>query len=183
MEIMDGELVREEKPTLGVLLERLQEADDGLLNLNEDQAKALVADLAEKVDAYKYVDEKFESEIARLASRIADFQEHKKALESNRKRLRELMLFHMESKGFEKLPGNAYSVSKVMRRDIELTLGDPTPELYRKFPDLIKRSYAWNNSAVKAAIKANPDDIEIQSFGREIKTSFIKFSVRKDLLK
>lgn len=164
--------------TLGQMLYLLNATDQGLEELQPDKLKELFSDLSDKVDSYKYMLEKFDMEVARLKNRIAEYQSTKKTLENNRKALLDLMKYHMEEKGFQKLPGNDYVASLVKRRDAQVkTLQSPSAADYRKWPAFVKREYSWSVSSLKEAIKQDPEGFK--SFGEVVETSYLTFKVRK----
>ncbi len=168
--------------TLPGLLQTLERADQGLLDLSEEAQKQIVAELATKIDAYKYLDEKFDLEIERMAKQVRDLQAVKKTLTSNKERLRELMDFHMKENKFERLPGETYAVQRIVKKhDIELTVGPPTAEDVVAWPAFVKASYSWDAVALKNAIKADPTHPVLSWFGEPKESSYIKFSVRRDV--
>ena len=169
------------KKTLGDILSSLQQADDGLLSFTEEQQRSVVEDLKDKVDSYKYIDDKFDAEITRLDEQMKMIAEVKKSLQNNKAKLRELMAFHMVQNNFEKLPGQMFQVSLVRRNDVDLTItNEPNEELLLEYgPQFINKTYSWNTTSLKRAVKADPE--AYAKFGTFKEKSHVQFTVRKNL--
>jgi len=164
--------------SLQSLLTTLSANDAGLLEMTPEQQESIVLALSTKVDSLHYIDEKFESEVVRVSKRIEELQTAKRVLENNKKRLRELVVFHMKQNGFERLPGENYQVALIKRKSIEYSIDDkPSDEMIFDRPEFIRTSYAWNKDAISAAIKADPETYAI--FGRLVEKEFLKFSIRR----
>lgn len=179
---MSAQTAEEPKPklTLAELLYRLNAADSGLLDLSIDDLGETAADLATKVDSYKYVDDKFDAEIARLGERIKELSAAKQSLMKNKARLREFMAVHMLRNEFTKLPGEVYAVSLTKRKDVELSLGtDPDAIAYRNYPGFVTRSYSWDKTAVKKAILDGAEGFA--TFGTVVEKASVRFTIRKDI--
>jgi hypothetical protein len=178
--VLPLETPKREKPTLSYLLYLLQQSEQGLMEFDEDAQRALVEDLKDKVDSYKYIDSKFDAEIERLGNQIQDLIEAKRSMVRNKEKLRELMAWHMNEKGYDRLPGQEYQVTLVKKKDVVLKLPEANAQVFMLYgADFVKRTYAWDNTAIKKAIKAG--DEKFQGFGEEVETSHVQFRVRKQL--
>lgn len=169
-----------EQQTLGDLLYKLTASDEGLINLTPESSAELMADLSEKVDSYLYILEKMGSEIDRLAKRADEILSARKTLQNNKESLKNLMMFHMKSKGFEKLPGKEHVVSLTTRKSIEWNLDEnPDATTKRLWPTFVNNEYSWNKRALTEAIKNFPS--QYQDLGKLIDKQYLKFQIRKDL--
>lgn len=169
------------KLTLATLLTTLQAGDESLSSLTIEESEQLVSDLKDKVDSYRYIDQKFDLEIERLTTNITEMQAVKASMVANKARLRELMAFHMQNNGFSKLPGTLYQVSLIKKKDVKLAvLPEPGPDMYRTYPGLVKRTYEWDNKVLKDCIKK--DEVgTFKDFGAIIEKVHVQFSVKKEL--
>lgn len=168
----------DQKKTLGSLISTLQRAEADLIEFSPE----MVEDLKEKVDAYKYVDEKFDAEIFRLNEQMQLIAEVKKSLANKKAKLRELMAYHMKENKFDKLPGQMFQVSLVERADVELTLPEANAETYLLYgPEIIERSYSWKAVELKKKVKSDPENYK--HFGNIVHNYHVKFSAKKDLTK
>ncbi len=168
------------KPTLSDLLFAMQRGDEALAEMSDEQATELCLNLKDKVDSYKYVDDKFEAEINRIKADIQALSDAKKSLEGNQDRLRSLMAYHMKEKGYEKLPGKLWQVSLRTKKEVDYTLSEANATTYLIHgPDLMERSYSWKKSEVKRKVLSDPE--KFKDFGTIKEKSHIAFTVRKEI--
>lgn len=166
--------------TLPQILAKLHEADNCLIKLTDDQQQLVVTDLKDKVDAYKYIDNKFKSETARLAFEIKELQLAKKGVMKAHREFRDAMRDHMLSNEFQKLPGVRHNVLLIKKTEIELKLPEANPATYLEFKDLglVKRTYSWDTTKVEAAFKKDPETFK--DFGKKVIKPYVQFKVRTE---
>ncbi len=168
------------KKTLVDLLYTLQQADMELLSFSPEEQAGMVDDLGDKVDSYKYIIDKFDSEITRISDQISYLCDTKQSLANNKEKLRELMAYHMREKGFEKLPGKIWNVALRNTKYIDYSLGEATSNAYRHYgEEFISRNYSWNKANIKNKILAEPE--KYRELGEVREKSHVVFTVRKDL--
>ncbi len=163
--------------TLGQMLQLLTESDEALVSLTPAQLEQLGAQLAQKVDAYKYVEEKMEAEIARLDSRIKAFQKAKKSLVGAYDRLKDLLAHHMDTKGFPRLPGVDYVACLGHSTSVRLRREYPTAADAVSLPEFVRVSYAWDKKAISDALKAeSPTAADVAEL---VSAPWVTFDVNK----
>lgn len=166
--------------TLQNLLSKLNAADDALIELSESEQSQMIADLAKKIDSYVYVLDHFDGRIATLKATTEKLKLATSQLQNNRDRLQELMRFHMETQGFDKLTGDINQVTLVSRKDVELTLPEEINKLtVFEYPEFVnmKEIWSWDKNKIKDAIKNDPAAWEI--LGRPVVKTSLRFGVKK----
>lgn len=162
--------------SLPSLLSTLTAADEGLLELTDEDLQELGKELFKKVDSYHYLLEKFEGEIERYTKRIAEFQEKKKNLQASKDRLKELLMYNMSVNKFEMLSGDDYQVKMHRRKDVDVNVtGDPTVMQYNTMPALVKQKFVWNNAAIKAGVKSGELD---ETYGAVVERPYLRWGVK-----
>lgn len=163
--------------TLGQILKLLTESDSALVNLDAQQLEQLGTMLADKVDAYKYVQEKIEAEVARLDARIKEFQQAKKSVTKAYERLKELLAFHMKSKGFPRLPGMDYVARLGSSKSVKMRRDDVSSLDVLNYTGFVRVKYEWDKTAIKAALEnKDPKAAEIAEI---VESPWVTFDVNK----
>ncbi len=175
------EVPKPKRSLLSILeeLERLENAtQEELIN-----APMVVDDLNEKVDDYKAIDQLFDFEIEKLASKIKDINERKQSLMRKKDSLRERLAYVMNEKKWEKLPGKYFKIALVKTKGVEFSLPKADSDQYIKNYELIDRetTYSWKTSEVKKLLLLEPE--KYKDFGKVFEKSHVTFTVNKDLKK
>lgn len=166
--------------SLGEILARMQALDDGLVALDLDECRVLAERAEIKVDAYRGVLDQIEARSEAIGRAIKELQAAKKSLDTKANGLLQLLTFHMQSKGFEKLPGQAYEVTLRKSESVEIdeAFDRPDSSLYRTYSDFIRRTYEWDKKALNDGIKSGV----FKHPNIRIKASYkAQFKVRKDI--
>jgi len=172
------EVTVNENDTLLSLLSDLENVDNGLLNFNPEEHRELLLKAELKIDAYKYMDVKYDSRIREVADEIKALTEIKRSLESKQTALRKTMIWVFKEKSIDKFSGVKYVASLISKTKISIFRTEPDAPLYFKFPHLIKREYSWDKRAFDNEFKSNP---ELQNFATEEKSEYITFKLKKGL--
>lgn len=168
----------EAKPdTLFSLLTDLENADSGLVEFNpeEHREKLLGAEL--KIDAYKYVLNKYESRIEEIAKEIAELTAVKRSLESKSTAMKSMVLWIFKQKQLEKFPGVKYVAQVISKKKIVIKT-QPDARLYLDFPTLIRREYSWEKREFDKLFATVP---QLKELATEETTDYIKFNLKKGI--
>jgi hypothetical protein len=168
-EVLPGEL------TFGQLLAGITGADQELLA--KVDIEKLVPHLMGKVDGCRYVIDKCEDAAARLKVYRDEFDAAISAVQNVGKRIEERMAFLMEASSVPLITGFRHVVKLQKNSRAALTISPafaaPDSDTYRKYPNLIKRSYSWDKDALLKAIEAGEplSEIAVAKRGHQIKWS------------
>lgn len=154
-----------ESKTLAQILKSFREAEECDLALDEHSKE----ELAEKVDAYHAVISKFEALKTDYLTQIEALDTKVDKIDLKIERIKEHLVYLMQSFGWESLQGKAVKLSLRASESIEvskdLDFSNSLMAPYRRE----KLSYSWDKSALKEALK------EGKTFGNRV---FIKKTVR-----
>ena len=136
--------------------------------------------LPEKVDNIYSVLGSYSAEIDRITGIIAEFQQTKRSLQNGMDRLKEYIVYSMESTGTKKLPGDRYTLSLVARESYEWDDRELFTEdfiaLNQAMPGMVKRSFTLDKNVAKEYAKANPTSNLLWT---KVTKPFIQFCVKK----
>jgi hypothetical protein len=172
----DGEEIK--RDTLFSLLTDLERADGGLVEIDPEQHKDLLLSAELKIDAYKYIFQKYDSRITEVQAEIDELTAIKRTLQRRQESLRTLLLWIFKQKGIEKFPGVKYTAKFCERKKVSIKV-EPDAKIYLAFPNLVKRSYVWDKAAFAREFKKNPD--VLSEFATEEKSEFIQFVLNRSI--
>lgn len=167
-----------EKPnSLDSLLGLLNAADDGLLEIELDEHLALIEQGKIKVDSYKYLIDKLESQADMMKKYKDDYAAQEKSLRNKRKRLLDHLLFSMHKNGFDKFPGNQFEVGiRKARPSVEMKL-EASAIMKAKYPDLVRTEYSWDKNKITEKLKL--DDPDVRNLASFKESFYAKFNIKK----
>lgn len=142
-----------EKMSLGEILDLLQAADDGHVQLTTEEMKEIGARLALKADGYHEILETLELEEQRFKARVQDFKKAQKAAKRKREALEEIAVYHMKKHGFDRLPGADY-VMRLKTTKSVFVKAEPSAALYMTLGEFMRVKYEWKKKEIGAALKA-----------------------------
>ncbi len=151
----------EEKPkSLHSLLLALQAADEEMEEIDLSLQIDLMDGAKIKVDNYKYIIDKLETHEAFLKKREDEYAKARRAIQSQVKRIKEHLLFALQSNHFEKFTGFEYVVSQQKAPpSVSLKVSEPTISHAIHFAEFVRTSYDWDKIAIKAALKEGNETV------------------------
>ena len=171
----------EKKRTFYGLMERLQDAENGMIELTPDEIKELLGDIKGKVDGvYEWVS-RLDAEKERLADSIKKLQARKKAVENAKDRFKEYIGYTLTANDTPMLMGSMWSISAKpqefikAKKDLELSIMDYIDA--NRSGDIVKREYKLDSAALKKAYEAEPEKFS-KWVDKETK-NVVRFSARK----
>lgn len=174
--------------TMNQIFELLFKLDNSLIELTEDQMKQLGEMCLQKVDNYKYIEEKYEGEIARIKGRVEHYSSILKNLNSRLASLKEHLMFHVKHNGYDgKLFGDEWVavVSTIKNSAVEIEKGyDPDQKIAINYPNLVRKKYEWDKTQLKAYLKQNFPTEEGYWYGDKIRlrdVDKLKWSAKTDV--
>lgn len=142
-----------EKPkTIGEILQYLDGIDQGIINPTPEEQAELGALLVAKVDATAEFLSELEFQAERLRVAAAKLAEGKRAILAKVERLHSYMAFHMQTHGFNQLPGEVWR-AKLNTSEVVEPLVEPTAEIAIHAPEFVRIKYEWDKTRLKNAIK------------------------------
>ena len=144
----------QEKMTLAKLLQALNEADNAVA-LDFDP-ESVVGELRDKIDAIHTVLTRLEGGETWCRNMAKPFQAKAKALQHNRERLEDYVVYTMQQQHFESLPGDMLMVR--LRNNptaLKMLKGLPDALDYMNYPEYVEpiRGYAWRTDKIKEDLK------------------------------
>ena len=182
METQDKQAETPKKESLLDKLKRMsgsEEVAEELNALSEDDMRILVSEIKSKVDSIHEVLSIFKSEAERLKGIAAKFSASQKACDNAHDRLLDFTKYAMESQGFDRLPGEIFSLQVVKRKAVKI-LRQPTYEDMFTLGEFIETSLKWKVTDLKSAFKT---DETLSALCKEDESSYLKFTVRKEMKK
>ncbi len=165
-------------PTFQDLLLELEQAEG-----DKEKSDPIMEQLQLRIDEVKEHQDELKSEAAGLRAEadmkqklsVAPLYDRAAAIENNAKAILDRLLYFMEQRGFEKLPGNVWRLDVRENNPSVIGFGDrgPNAELFHEFPQFIRRiepKYELDKKAIAVHLKN----------GKEL--SFAKFDVIKKRL-
>lgn len=165
--------------TLFSLLDALEQADEGLLQLKPEEHREALLKAELKIDAYKYVLMRYDSRITEIKNEIEELTAVKRTLEKRQESLKSLLLYILKEKGLEQFPGVKYVVKLMNRKKVSVIEREPNSMDFSEHPDLVKRTYSWDKRAVADAYRKNPE--LYKHYAVEDVSEFVQFNLRKGL--
>ena len=161
----------------------MQQLDNELCDLGESEVSEIIGEiLPEKVDNLYSVLSSYQSEIERITAIITEFQQTKKSLQGGMSRLKDYIVFSMQSTETKKLPGDRYTLSLVERDSFEWDdrelFTDDFITLNQAMPGMVKRAFALDKTVAKEFAKANPTS---NLLWKKVTKPFVQFRVKKGL--
>jgi len=172
-----------EDMTLNMLFTTMNQVDNLLIDLTPEQMEALGAYCLKKIDNYKYIEEKYNNEIARIMLRVDEYNKIIKSLKSRLASLKEYLMFHVKQNG-GKLNGTEYTVSvtTIKGAAVEIDkLFNPDQKVAINYPELVKKVYSWDKTALKAYLKSSPEENPFRDNIRLKDSDRMKWNVKTDL--
>jgi len=159
----------------------MNQLDNELCELSESEVSEIVGEiLPEKVDNLYSVLTSYQAEIERITGIITEFQQTKKSLQNGMSRLKEYIVYSMQSTDTKKLPGDRYTLSLVERDSYEWSDRELFTEdfiaLNQAMPGMVKRSFSLDKNIAKEFAKANPTSNLLWT---KVTKPFVQFRVKK----
>lgn len=165
----------QEKPSLQLLLQRLQAMDDDLIEFDPEAHKMTFEDLKEKIDSIVQVKNNLESRLAYHKERMKEHKDISDSITNSLVRLKEWVQYCLKIGGMEKVIGNNSYVQVTKNKRLELFYSDNQidSDIFAKYPDAIKRSFVWDKVHIKENIDKYTEIAKIEP------TTSVKFGVKK----
>ena len=162
--------------SLNQLLTAIEDLEEGYLDLSREQIETLLGDVKDKVDNIHNFLGRLESDQERLAKDIKILQARKRALANTQDRLKEYVLFSMESNGALLLRGKTWQVKVQKRKTIKIR--DCQLEDTFEHSDFVNFEYKFNRERVLEAYKDGNEFA--QSVCSDHESRFLRFSPKKE---
>jgi hypothetical protein len=171
--------------TLYDIMLAAQNADDGNVDLSEDDQAKLGELFRTKVDAYQYYFDSEDALIAEKQGKIdvlqAMIDRHQEAIDranARKEAAQKVLLFNMNNFGFKKVSGNDWTYSIRETKALEITdkfYKNPDESIFEAFPQFVRKkeskvTYEWQKNELKKAIESG-----------EFKVNFAKIQVNQHL--
>lgn len=176
--------------TLNELLRALCLIDEALLDVDLNAAPDLMEQGKVKIDNYKYLIDEIEMRQEHMKRKKDEYAKAEATLKNQARRLKEHLVYAMQTNGFEKFTGNEYKCWVQYSESVELKLSEPGPHHKIHFPSLIKTTYEWKKTDIKRILKTDIEKLESESdkamaekvreFASIARTPGVRFSVLKD---
>lgn len=172
-------IVREGMP-LWQILETIEGMERSLTPSPEEMQNAGLA-LKSKVDGCKQFVDYCGSVSQMIGAMVEELKSAQEVVENKSKGIKEYVRDCMTRFGFERLSGNVYAARLQKNSASKVTISPafekPDSDLYRKYPDLVRRTYSWDLSAIAKAFEAGNTSLkEIASVERG---QHVRFGVNK----
>jgi len=162
-------------PSFNEMLIAMEQAEEGLIALDQEEMKDLVGDIRDKTDAIHEVLQRMEYEENRLAENIKKLQDRKKQIKEAQKRLKDYVIYCLERSDMPAVYGKVWDL-KIVKRKIT-GIRPITDDDARKHQDLIEFSWKWDRS--KVLEKAKEGHEVAKSLVEESETRYLSFSAHK----
>ena len=148
-----------------------------------------------KVDSYFDFFDRCDSEIARLTKRKQDLERTIAALKKNKESITKVMMINMKSdtvmpdkSGKKFMKGLSYRVQLVVKKDHNVKVEPGINSLldsqhYLKYRRYMKRTYAWDKTALKKAEKAGELPEQLDNLVDLYDSESLKWTVNKGIEK
>lgn len=157
------------------LLEILHASDSALEDLTALDFKELIGNLNGKIDAIQDVRSRIKSESDRLKNIGNDYAIKVTRLNNSLKKLDNYILDSMDQHNMPYLEGGLYSVRVQSRKSVEFNLEDPGVLEALKYPDLTKKTFAWDKKKVKDDLVKGTE----LGFAKMVSKNHIVFRIKK----
>jgi hypothetical protein len=159
------------------IMDLIEQAQDGLINLSDEELKFLGVKLREKPDNFKSFFDLAQMHVDMLKTKENEIKEKRQAIEKTIERAKDFLIKMMQEFKYEKLSGTFYEISLRETKKIE-TLVEPTPELFARMPPgLIKRSYSWDKLECKNYLKGS-DAEDLKDLVKQEKNYHLSIKVK-----
>ena len=148
--------IMEESMSLPNILSLMTQVDEGMINASVEDMTALMEKAELKVDSYKYIIDKFESESERLANKIKDFQASKKVIDSKVERIKSLLVFSMQKNSFTKFNGEEYKVRLQASKSVAVKREPAAMDMVES-PEFVRVKYEWVKPEIKKALDSGKE--------------------------
>lgn len=172
----------EKNLSLAKLMDKVYEAEEGLLDLTQDDLKELFGNIRGKVDnTYNFLKHLEFSEM-RVDADIKTLQNRKKTMQNAQKSLKSYLAHTLEVNDTPVIFGEMWQVKLQKRESIKAKSIDLTSDHYLELNDrnhpVVNRSYSWDAKALKSAYKSEPEKFGV--FVEVGITMFPQFSAKKE---
>lgn len=173
----------EKKKSFLKLLQKLQEFDSEVMEIDPKEIKELVGDvIPDKVDNCREFLLELESRAEIYKKKIDELAAAKKTIENQIKSYKRYLAFSLQSTGTTKMPGNLYSISLQTRKNINPVECDLTAQEYIDInllqPGTVERVFKFNLQNFKKLAKN--DATFAQVYASEDETAFVQFRTSKE---
>lgn len=142
------------------LLSELTGADEYLSDPNFDP-QALVGDIRNKVDGLKSVETRMQLVSDYFDAFAKPILDKAKTIRNNRERLRDYIVYAMQSNHFEMVPGDGWKVRTRPNTQLSVeTSREPGLRDYLEMPKLVRATteYSWDKNAIKEMHANTPEE-------------------------
>lgn len=144
----------EQKRSLVTIVGDIDFMDQMAEAFDPERHQELLGELGEKVDSYKKLIEFCEAEASIAEVDLQRFQKRKRGYLAMAKATEERLVFVMQEKSYERLPGK--ECAAVLRRNTQPKLilkAEATKETFLAFRDYMKLDYSFDNKTLKKAVE------------------------------
>ena len=173
-----------EKLTLPVLLDMFEKIDSGRATIAKDLLTLLFQKMGAKIDGYKTIMDRCESEIEHNKRRAQPFLDNAARLKTKQLKIENMLKFFMLSNKSQSLFGDIWQV------DLKKTVGsstksinnaEATSTLYISLSDFIKRTYSWKAIDIKKNLKSKTPNKDLAKMFILIDTIKPKFKLKSEV--
>jgi len=168
-------------PSLMTLLAAFAAVDEEIEALNLDPELDLLDAGKMKIDGYKFVIDKLKAQEFYLAERCDEYEKSLKTVRSQMKRIKDHLIFAMDTHKFQKFTGYEYVASIRNNPSASLVIKGQEPNAYTKsrFDKYVRTKYEWDKSAIKKDLEKND---ELQQFCKLERGRSLYFNLAKDVI-
>jgi len=169
--------------SLNTMLETLRQVEDSLVEMTDEEVKALLGDVKGKVDSIYEVITRMLAEEIRLKEAAAALTARARNMKNSVARLKSFCVYAMKADGTSELMGKNFDVK--LNKRVTPTVKDLniTPDIFMELNEvkegLVKREYSFDKKAMKDLFKASPEKIGEYIFFKEAES--ISFKAHKEL--
>lgn len=159
--------------TLADILAYLDAVDQGLIDPTPERQAEVAALLVAKIDNTAEVVDELEHQEKRLREAARKLSDGARQVASRIDRIKEYMAFHMQQKGFQKLPGECWLAALTTGLSVKPKTKVPTMADVEKTPQYVRAKWEWDKTALKSGLEAlDPAAMEVAELVLSSSASF-----------
>ena len=164
-----------EKMTLAGLLAKIQEVDEGMVELSNADLDDVFTSIKDKVDGIREMLSRLESEEERLDKIAKQFASKKKAISNSKARLKEYCVYILEKNETPQLFGHLWDM-KIRKSEAIEVAGTPSASHALRYPDLVRTKVEWDKTGIKERVKKG----EALDFAKLKENLSVSFTIHKE---
>lgn len=174
----------QEKLTLPVLLEMFEKIDSGRATIGKDLLTLLFQKMGAKIDGYKAILDRCDSEIEHNTKRAKPFLDNVARLKNKQIKIENMLKYFMVSNKSQSLFGDVWQVDikKTVASSTESVNNTPASStLYLNLGDFIRRGYAWDKTKIKQNLKSKTPNKDLAKLFVLTDTIKPKFKLKSEV--